>query len=259
MLLLLFTSVLLWVMISAFEIASTATAPSRRSIFARHRHPQLLQLRRRYPSGHVLVEDRPRLSGWMSPLPTSEDGNTASSSSSSSSSSVPFNPFQYDATSVRMNRDRIQRMSNLQQQQQHHHNNHGRHDGNDTLNHDVPTVSNTGTTKSYTLHHHHLHPDSYQISLRELTMKQIMNDMIHAVPDYDRVHSILQTNREFLLEPLEDDDTMAMEHSTPNDPRRQRYAAFSVELQSRIRRARNPSVQQILRQYHDFVMSHQSL
>ena len=94
-------------------------------------------------------------------------------------------------------------------------------------------------------------------------MKQIMNDMIHAVPDYDRVHSILQTNREFLLEPLEDDDTTAMEeeeehHSTPNDQRQQRYTTFSVELQSRIRRARNPSVQQILRQYHDFVMSHQS-
>jgi hypothetical protein len=100
-----------------------------------------------------------------------------------------------------------------------------------------------------------------RISLRALTMKQIMNEMINTIPDYDKIRDILHTNQDFLLEVLEDD--LAVQEENNNSiyqnctNRFERYVAFQSNMKERIAMAQNPSVQQILKIYTDFIMSHQ--
>jgi hypothetical protein len=175
------------------------------------------------------------------------DSNSISPDNTSSSNVVSsFNPFQYDASSVRMNSDRIRTMSTIQPQNSDSH----------------PTfiaapISTATNPKS--------NNNSHRISIRALTMKQIMNEMINTVPDYDKVREILQTNREFLLEVLEDDQAVQEDSSSTSNSniyqnctnRLERYIAFQSNMKERIQSAQNPSVKTILILYTDFIMSHQ--
>ena len=169
-----------------------------------------------------------------------------------------FNPFQYDATSVRMNSDRIRTMSAIQK------NNNTTNDDNPTIM--TPAPSYTSSTRQSSMNNsnnNNNNNNNNRISLRALTMKQIMNEMINTVPDYDKIRTILHTHQDFLLELLEDDMVVQEQEDATNiDPnhngthRTQRYRAFQSNMQERIDMAQNPSVKQILMLYTEFVMSH---
>jgi hypothetical protein len=196
------------------------------------------------------------------------DNTSSNSNVVSSSSSSFFNPFQYDATSVRLNSDRIRTMSTVQPPPT----------MNDTTT-TTTTTTSTGitsdtrttfiaastsatTTTSSSPWKSNTNTNNYnRISLRSITMKQIMNEMINTVPDYDKVRDILQRNKDFLLEILEDD--WAVPDDNHNNiyqnctNRMERYEAFQRNMNERILMAQNPSVQQILKIYTDFILSHQ--
>ena len=169
-----------------------------------------------------------------------------------------FNPFQYDATSVRMNSDRIRTMSAIQK------NNNTTNDDNPTIMTPAPTyTSSTRQSSMNKSNNNNNNNNNNRISLRALTMKQIMNEMINTVPDYDKIRTILHTHQDFLLELLEDDMAVQEQEDATNiDPnhnathRTQRYRAFQSNMQERIDMAQNPSVKQILMLYTEFVMSH---
>jgi hypothetical protein len=175
------------------------------------------------------------------------DSNSISPDNTSSSNVVSsFNPFQYDASSVRMNSDRIRTMSTIQPQ-----------NSDDHPTFIAAPISTATNPKS--------NNNSHRISIRALTMKQIMNEMINTIPDYDKVRDILQTNREFLLEVLEDDRAVQDDSSSTSNNniyqnctnRLERYIAFQSNMKERIQSAQNPSVKTILILYTEFVMSHQ--
>jgi hypothetical protein len=144
-----------------------------------------------------------------------------------------------------MNNDRMRTMSSIRQK-----NNNTDYEDEIIMTTTIPT--DTTSRKTNTKHDN-------RISIRAITMKQIMNEMINTVPDYDKVRHILQINKDFLLEVLEDDLAVQEEDSIYLNctNRYQRYVAFQSHMNERIRMAQNPSVQQILMCYHDFVMSHQ--
>jgi hypothetical protein len=95
-------------------------------------------------------------------------------------------------------------------------------------------------------------------TLRETQMGDVLNQLLASVNDDQQLQSVLASNREFLLELLDDDDgtamTMLYRDSTS---RADRYRAFANTMTNRIGRARNPDVQRVLTAYRDFVLQHE--
>jgi hypothetical protein len=98
-----------------------------------------------------------------------------------------------------------------------------------------------------------------QISLRKTDYQALTNELLNMVQDPEQVQVILQANREFLLEPLEDDDAYLDPDSvyTANMSRAERYQAYRTTMEKRLATAKNPSVRQVLTALFDFVMSHE--
>jgi hypothetical protein len=79
------------------------------------------------------------------------------------------------------------------------------------------------------------------------------------------MRSILDENRDFLLEPLERNDAVLDPDSVLYQggaapislPRSERYKLYRNELQERIDRARNGASRQVLQALHDFVREHE--
>jgi hypothetical protein len=99
--------------------------------------------------------------------------------------------------------------------------------------------------------------DNNVISLRRTQMQALTNSMLSAVPfEKEQLLSILQKNRQFLLEPLENDfavqENDSIYLSCAN--RQERYRAFAGSMDSRLLKARDPSVRLVLQTMKDFVL-----
>jgi len=98
-----------------------------------------------------------------------------------------------------------------------------------------------------------------QISLRKTAMQALMNELLDAVhdPDQQRVPQILQANRDFLIEPLQDFETVLDADSvyTAAMTRAERYQAYQTVMQERLATAKNPAVRTVVSALLEFVMT----
>jgi hypothetical protein len=103
--------------------------------------------------------------------------------------------------------------------------------------------------------------DNYalQISLRKTNMQALINELLDTVRDPEQLQAILQANREFLLEPIEEKDAVLDSDSvyTFNMSRAERYQAYRNVMEERMSTAKNPAVKQVLSALYDFVTSHE--
>lgn len=111
------------------------------------------------------------------------------------------------------------------------------------------------------------------ISLRQTRMQQVMAELLNAASvdatKADKINNegkqqptllqtVLEENRDFLLEPLDDEDAV----QDPNDSiyigcasREERYHAFEQTMAERIQRARDPTAKRVLTALRDFVLA----
>jgi hypothetical protein len=97
------------------------------------------------------------------------------------------------------------------------------------------------------------------ISLRQTRMQQLLSDLLATGGNHKEMQKILQDNREFILEPLDDDgcvydDDMAKLYAGCQS-RAQRYRAYEESISKRIEIARNSEVKRLLTVMKDFVLS----
>jgi hypothetical protein len=97
------------------------------------------------------------------------------------------------------------------------------------------------------------------ISLRKTAMQALTYEMLDSVQDPERMQTMLQDNRDFLLETLEDKDAVLDPDSvyTYEMSRAERYQAYRNTMEERMSTAKNPAVQQVLTALYDFVTSHE--
>jgi hypothetical protein len=99
------------------------------------------------------------------------------------------------------------------------------------------------------------------ISLRQLRMKELMNKLLQNVSledDNDNANilgSILDQNRELLLEPLNEDEAVMDEDSIyePGMSREERFDRYDQVMEQRIEKSMNKSVTRILSVMRDYV------
>ena len=152
-----------------------------------------------------------------------DDGSSSSSNTSSRSNLPPgFNPLNYNAAADRTGPPRAGSFSNR-------------------LNNNKTNV----------------------ISLRQTQMQQIMGQLLTAVSSRrgsnsndDAVQVILNEHRDFLLEPLDNDQSVQGDDSiyAKCSTRAERYQVFSSTMEERIARARDPSTRQVLSALQYFVL-----
>jgi hypothetical protein len=97
------------------------------------------------------------------------------------------------------------------------------------------------------------------ISLRKTSMQTLTYEMLDSVQDPELLQTMLQDNRDFLLETLEDKEAVLDPDSvyTYNMSRAERYQAYRNTMQERMSTAKNPAVRQVLTALYDFVTSHE--
>ena len=98
-----------------------------------------------------------------------------------------------------------------------------------------------------------------RISLRKTTMQQMVNDLMDVVGSDEETETILQKYKDFLLEPLDDDEAVLDPDSIYNSTmdRTARYQAYAKSMESRIKSARNSSARSVLESMRDFVLKHE--
>jgi hypothetical protein len=103
--------------------------------------------------------------------------------------------------------------------------------------------------------------DNYalQISLRKTTMQALINELLDTVRDPEQLQAILQANRDFLLETIEEKDAVLDSDSVYSFSmsRAERYQAYRNVMEERMSTAKNPAVKQVLTALYDFVTSHE--
>lgn len=94
-----------------------------------------------------------------------------------------------------------------------------------------------------------------QISLRKTGMQQLIAALLQTPPE--NIQNILESHKDFLLEPLEDMDAVLDPDSIYRGDmtRSQRYQAYRVSMQERLAKARDPKAQKVLQAMMDFVLS----
>ena len=94
-----------------------------------------------------------------------------------------------------------------------------------------------------------------QISLRKTGMQQLIAALLQAPPE--NIQDILESHKDFLLEPLEDMDAVLDPDSIYRGDmtRSQRYQAYRESMQERLAKARDPKAQKVLQAMMDFVLS----
>lgn len=98
-----------------------------------------------------------------------------------------------------------------------------------------------------------------QISLRKSTMDQLVNELLNVVGNEQQTTEVLENYKDFLLEPLEDDDAVLDPDSIYDSTmdRTARYVAYRESMEARLSSARNPSVKRVLDSMKQFVLSHE--
>lgn len=93
------------------------------------------------------------------------------------------------------------------------------------------------------------------VSLRKLEMTSITNKLLGKVPNEDAMMGILESHREFVLEPIvdatavQDSDSIYRSCASLTE----RYQAYDNAISDRIETARNPAVRQVLTVMRTFV------
>eukprot|EP00977_Amphora_coffeiformis_P001394 scaffold287_cov173-Amphora_coffeaeformis.AAC.8 len=98
-----------------------------------------------------------------------------------------------------------------------------------------------------------------KISLRKTQMQTLMSELLNVVDEPDAMAVILSSNKDLLIEPLEDDEAVLEIDSIykPGMTRSERYQVYRTTMEERIATARNPSVRVVLQNLADFVLSHE--
>lgn len=105
-----------------------------------------------------------------------------------------------------------------------------------------------------------LQSNTRTVSLRQQQMQQITNDLLASGGNRETMNKILLENREFLLEPLDDDNAVLDENMAAIyqncRSREERYRAYDETMTARIENARNLDVKQLLIEMKEFVLSY---
>jgi hypothetical protein len=95
------------------------------------------------------------------------------------------------------------------------------------------------------------------VSLRQNRMQQLMSELLNAAPNKNLMQSILQENKEFLLEPIEDEDAVQDVDSIylRCKNRQERYRAYEQAMEQRLDSAKNPTAKLVLTAMKEFVLA----
>eukprot|EP00536_Pseudo-nitzschia_multiseries_P007058 jgi/Psemu1/286861/fgenesh1_pg.158_\ len=95
-----------------------------------------------------------------------------------------------------------------------------------------------------------------QVSLRSLRMTSLTDDLLNGLGNQAAVRAILEENRDFLLEPLESEDSVAGSGSiyTPGMTRSERYETYRKSVNKRLESSKNAKATAVLTAMRDFVL-----
>lgn len=95
-----------------------------------------------------------------------------------------------------------------------------------------------------------------RVDLRSLRMSSLTNDLLNSLGDEIEMRSILEENRDFLLDPLEVEDSMASSGSiyTPGMSRAERYRVYRKSVDERLESSKNEKAKAVLMAMRDFVV-----
>lgn len=95
-----------------------------------------------------------------------------------------------------------------------------------------------------------------RISLRQTTMKELINELMSTDGSENAMQPILLDYQDFLLEPLEDVNAVQDPNSiyAPSMTRNERYEAYRASMEERIQQARHPQAEKALVAMKDFVL-----
>ena len=98
-----------------------------------------------------------------------------------------------------------------------------------------------------------------RISLRKTQMQDLMSSLLDVAGDQDATTGVLESWKEFLLEPLEDDNAVLEADSIYKSgmTRAERYQTYRATMEERIQSARNSTVRNVLQKLSDFVLSNE--
>lgn len=96
------------------------------------------------------------------------------------------------------------------------------------------------------------------ISLRKTYMQELNQQLLNASAE-SQLQELLESNKEFLLEPLEEDDAVLEEDSiySPTMTRAERYQAYRRTMEERVASSRNAQVKRVLVALKEFVLRHE--
>ena len=86
-----------------------------------------------------------------------------------------------------------------------------------------------------------------------------MSSLLDVAGDQDATTGVLESWKEFLLEPLEDDNAVLEADSIYKSgmTRAERYQTYRATMEERIQSARNSTVRNVLQKLSDFVLSNE--
>jgi hypothetical protein len=99
---------------------------------------------------------------------------------------------------------------------------------------------------------------STRISLRKTKMQDLNQQLLNTATEAD-LQELLESNKEFILEPLDEDDAVLEEDSIYSSTmnRSERYQAYRRAMEERLESCKNSQVKQVLSALKDFVLSHE--
>lgn len=96
-----------------------------------------------------------------------------------------------------------------------------------------------------------------RVDLRSMRMSSLTGDLLDSLGDNVAMRTILEDNRDFLLEPLEVADSLAASGSTiytPNMTRSERYQAYKRSVEERLKSSKSPKAKAVLTAMKDYVL-----
>jgi len=95
-----------------------------------------------------------------------------------------------------------------------------------------------------------------RVDLRSLRMSSLTGDLLNGLGDEAAMRTILEENRDFLLEPLEVEDSLAASGSiyTPDMSRLERYRAYRKSVEQRLESSGNEKAKAVLTAMKDYVL-----
>lgn len=95
-----------------------------------------------------------------------------------------------------------------------------------------------------------------RVDIRSIRMGSLTTDLLNSLGDEAVMRTILEDNRDFLLEPLEVEDSLAASGSiyTPDMSRLERYQAYRQSVEERLKSSNNEKAKAVLTAMKDYVL-----